>query len=296
MSLPQRGSDGDSTIQRCEGIVPSMGWIRRHWIGIAAVATLIHPVFTVLRTLVQWGGDVDFIVSRMQDPGWVGAMLQWIVDPPGWAVTLMLLCGIALLVWEVRRKRQVPAAGGGDAALLEHARQLAERGRAALSLAIPQPSERDRVCRALRAGIYVGRMSVSAENLETGDILDIGIIAFNGTGQRIFVHRVRGHIGLKFYDAALIEQDQLPTPSIFEFHYSTTSIDPNTEFTIRLHQVIPQNMKARFLRVFEGDAVALYFDKLDVVMKSDPSGDEVTLKLWDGLRYHIPTEPVSAGM
>jgi hypothetical protein len=87
------------------------GWLLRHWRALAGAATLIPAAIKGALALITFGSDVDFIVSRSQDPGWVGKMINWIIDPPGWAIVPLIVLGLAFIYWDVRRRgaRSAPA-------------------------------------------------------------------------------------------------------------------------------------------------------------------------------------------
>jgi hypothetical protein len=73
-------------------------YLRKHWKSVAGALVLV-------RSLVTYGGDADFVISRMQDPGWVGKMINWLINPPGWATFFLVLTGLALIWWDVARRR-----------------------------------------------------------------------------------------------------------------------------------------------------------------------------------------------
>jgi hypothetical protein len=84
-----------------------MHWIRRHWVALLSAIPLIPTVFKWLGWIVSRGGDMDFVISRTNDPGWVGTMIGWIINPPGWAI-LPLIAGGLFLIWlDVRRRSDV---------------------------------------------------------------------------------------------------------------------------------------------------------------------------------------------
>ncbi len=85
-----------------------MHWLRHHWIALLGAIPLIPPTLKWLGWLVSRGGDVDFVISRTNDPAWVGTMIGWIINPPGWAI-LPLIAGGLFLIWlHVRRRSDAP--------------------------------------------------------------------------------------------------------------------------------------------------------------------------------------------
>ena len=64
-------------------MVESMGWVRRHWLALLGAFFLIPNVVKFLKWLLGLGGDFDFIISRYQDPEWIGAISSGFEPPDG---------------------------------------------------------------------------------------------------------------------------------------------------------------------------------------------------------------------
>lgn len=86
-----------------------MGWISRHWVALISAVPFAVPVLKSAGWLISRAGDADFIISRSADPGWVGAMINWVIDPPGWAMIPLIIAGLLLIYWDVRRNRNARA-------------------------------------------------------------------------------------------------------------------------------------------------------------------------------------------
>jgi hypothetical protein len=82
-----------------------MGWMRRHWVALLGVIPLIPTALKWIGWLISRGGDADFVISRSSDPGWVGAMINWIINPPAWAIMPLIVAGFALIWLDVKRRR-----------------------------------------------------------------------------------------------------------------------------------------------------------------------------------------------
>ena len=95
-------------------------WVKRHWLAIFGAVPLLVPLIRFAKWLVTLGGDVDFLVSRSEDPGWVGAMVNFIIDPPNWSIAPMIMAGL-ILIW-LDGKRSRPAATVERAAEPDYAR------------------------------------------------------------------------------------------------------------------------------------------------------------------------------
>lgn len=91
-------------------MVCAMGsWVQGHWRRAIAVALLwFLPLWQFARSIIMLGGDADFVISRSEDPGWVGAMLNFILNPPAWINLPLILAGLAVIYWGTRRNNSKP--------------------------------------------------------------------------------------------------------------------------------------------------------------------------------------------
>ena len=77
-----------------------MGWARRHWQGIAGAGALLLSVWQVVRSMIS---DVDFVAAHVQNPGWIGTVLAFLSAPPPYIPLLLVVVGLGLIFWQVRR-------------------------------------------------------------------------------------------------------------------------------------------------------------------------------------------------
>ena len=84
----------------------TVNWLRKHVLASIGVVVLALPW---IKAVVGLGGDIDFLVSRSQDPGWVSAVWNYIVTA-SWLPIALTLGGLALIYWDVRRNRYREAA------------------------------------------------------------------------------------------------------------------------------------------------------------------------------------------
>lgn len=77
-------------------------WIRRHWRSFVA---FILFVWTVSTRVVGWAGSVDLVISRTQDPAWVGTVIDYLLNPSPWLDIVLIGGGLGLIWWDVRRPR-----------------------------------------------------------------------------------------------------------------------------------------------------------------------------------------------
>lgn len=76
---------------------------------ILGFVALLPSALKAGKWLVGLGGDIDFVISRSQEPGWVGDMTDWLIDPPSWLHIPLMVLGFALIWWGVRK--DVPRSG-----------------------------------------------------------------------------------------------------------------------------------------------------------------------------------------
>jgi hypothetical protein len=75
---------------------PRLPW--RSWLGWALF------VLGLAERLIGWGGSIDFILARSNDPGWVGDVMRMIGDVSAYIGFAMIVTGVALLLWTERRR------------------------------------------------------------------------------------------------------------------------------------------------------------------------------------------------
>lgn len=84
-------------------------WIVRRWPSVVGALWLLEVAWKIVSGVLSTLGNVDFVVTHVKEPGWVGQMMDFIINPPGWFLIIALMGGFALLLWDARRSRP-PAA------------------------------------------------------------------------------------------------------------------------------------------------------------------------------------------
>lgn len=79
-----------------------MDW-KRYWRSALGIIFLIPPAWHALHSLIMWGGDIDFVISRSADPGWVGNLIDFLLNPPGVITLPFIVIGLLLIYWDNRR-------------------------------------------------------------------------------------------------------------------------------------------------------------------------------------------------
>ncbi len=74
------------------------------WLRILGLLALLQPIGQGLLWLLRIAGDVDFLVERAKDPGWIGWVATAFVAPPPWLPSVLVVIGL-LLIWLDARRR-----------------------------------------------------------------------------------------------------------------------------------------------------------------------------------------------
>lgn len=83
-------------------------------LSILGVVSLIPAALKGVVALIRLGGDADFVISVYDDPGWVGTMINVLLDPPGWSILPTIVIGLALIFISSRHSRVHPEEGGAS--------------------------------------------------------------------------------------------------------------------------------------------------------------------------------------
>lgn len=252
-----------------------MGWIKRHWLSLLGVFAWLQPLWQAIKWLIGRGGDLDFVISRWSDPGWVGAVLSFLLSPPPWMTIPLLIVGTALIAWDYFRHRNAAPAlptplqvrpANGD----EIYSPTITRG--------PPP---------LLFGLYVADIGIDLSAVQTDHHGQISIRLFNGTGRTFDLAGLSGRI--TFRAGNLITGDplmrgELPEPTIPS--NTVKSVAPQTEWNLTLDQRFPSKEAPKVQDILR--AHPLHFDltnlDIQIAWRDDPTKVE-RLKLWDGISY-----------
>lgn len=85
--------------ERSMGQINSKRSARLAWALL--LATYVGPILKWSERIVGWGGSVDFIIVRSQDPDWVGVVLTTVLSPPE---IVQLLATIAAIFFLLRNQ------------------------------------------------------------------------------------------------------------------------------------------------------------------------------------------------
>ena len=111
--MPRQGPDEeitrleerDSTAAGGWGNLLDMDWIYYRWPRIAGWLAVLIVIGEAIHFVITLGGDVDFVVTRAANPGWVGKMTGYLLNPPLWTLPILLVFGLGLIWWDVKRPK-----------------------------------------------------------------------------------------------------------------------------------------------------------------------------------------------
>jgi hypothetical protein len=87
-----------------------MRWVFRKLLAVIGAALLLHPAIVVvvrgILAIIGRAGDLDFIISRFADPGWMLTALTWFLNPPGWFLLSLSLMGLVLIALNTTEGRE----------------------------------------------------------------------------------------------------------------------------------------------------------------------------------------------
>jgi len=64
----------------------------------ASYLASLPAVWELVRRLLDWGGYIDSISAHLIEPGWVGEMIGFLINPPAWSIYPVILIA-ALFIW-----------------------------------------------------------------------------------------------------------------------------------------------------------------------------------------------------
>ena len=89
-------------------------WLRTHRYGIGGFLLLVPELWRGIKWLLGWGGAIDLVMERSGDPKWVGTVLGAIISPPPYLTIPLILAGLSLIYWDLRRSNKLSIIGTTD--------------------------------------------------------------------------------------------------------------------------------------------------------------------------------------
>lgn len=81
-------------------------WLKAHWRTAAGTLALLIPLWQVVRSVLSTWGDIEFVIQKANEPGWVATVWAFVVDPPGYIILPLLIVGMSMIWLDVRRRRE----------------------------------------------------------------------------------------------------------------------------------------------------------------------------------------------
>lgn len=76
----------------------------RRWRLAGGILFFVLPLWQFLRWLLKVGGDIDFVIERFNDPGWLASTMSWVLNFPAWLNLPLILGGLGLIFADMRRR------------------------------------------------------------------------------------------------------------------------------------------------------------------------------------------------
>ena len=83
---------------------------KRHWAAALGLFSLVPSAFRLMKAGLDYAGYSDFIIGHIKEPGWVGDVLELLLNPPPALLLTTLLAGLLLIWWDVRKTTHGSAA------------------------------------------------------------------------------------------------------------------------------------------------------------------------------------------
>lgn len=134
----------------------------------------------------------------------------------------------------------------------------------------------------LQEGVYTARIDVDASKLASDHMLEISIIAFNGTRATINFSSMTGSVSTSVpiqTDDGITAKIALDLPAPVMRRTSAAQFAPRSEFCLVLEQVFRPAMAQQFLDAMLAGPVELDLTKLQIVLSAD--SEPVTLRVWN---------------
>jgi hypothetical protein len=77
-----------------------MRWIR----ALGYIIAIVGAILASAKTIVDWLGRLDFIISHRAELGWIGGAVEYLTAPPWWLPWGVLVSGLAI-IWADSRHR-----------------------------------------------------------------------------------------------------------------------------------------------------------------------------------------------
>jgi len=77
---------------------------RFSWRSLTGLVFLLPSAWQSCRHLLDYAGYYDFYVSHAKEPGWVGTVLECLLNPPTWSLVPTIALGLVFIYWDTRNR------------------------------------------------------------------------------------------------------------------------------------------------------------------------------------------------
>ncbi len=121
---------------------------------------------------------------------------------------------------------------------------------------------------SIKRGLYVGQILASFNKLKEDYVVELGILAYNGTGEAISLFGITGTITFDIQDT----HEPLPPAVLVDRGQRTKGVPSFTEMLFVLEQRIPSQLALKLLTAFdEGGGGAFDLRQLNILFSLDSS-------------------------
>ena len=83
-------------------------WLLKHKAALAGAILALPGAWSGFKWLLDWGGRIDVFRS------WGASLINLITDAPPWLNLLLVLAGLALIWWDLKRNRVFETAANAE--------------------------------------------------------------------------------------------------------------------------------------------------------------------------------------
>lgn len=201
---------------------------------------------------VGWGGSIDFILARWDEPAWVGVMLNALMEYSSPIGLALLIGGFLGILWHERKRNDL--------------RYRADGATTAIAVEEVQPERVEAAVMPELTSFYVGICTVDIGKMDTDHRVDICIIAYNGNSLPVRATHLEGNISLSMRNSAgETIAEQLSAP-VLEKEQGHALAMPNSEFLLVLHQYVTKKQATMIKSCLQFGTVTFDLRKLIICL------------------------------
>lgn len=244
-----------------------------------------------IERIVGWGGSIDFVLTRWDEPDWVGALMATILAYSNLIGLALLIGGIVLLIRSERRRNDALygpvkeqfenapdfAAVFEEAAAPDAGPTGGDTLQATGTVSDPPPEV------ALERLLHTCYILAGVQKLKDGEFIELTIVAYNASPKTLALADVRGNARCTMIEGDKEIREKLGVPDLIRIA-PKRQIAPFSEFVMTLHQVVSARQALLILGTMRKKTVTLDLEELRLEFEAyQEPGPRVRLQLWDGV-------------